>query len=83
MQGAGTFHLILSSVAGATFDGHVVSATIPGKAGEMTVLAGHEPLITTLKKGTITVQPKDGDAQYFDIEDGVMECTDSKVTILL
>lgn len=83
MQGARTFHLTLSSVAGAKFEGAVTSATFPGSAGEMTVLPGHEPLVTTLKAGTITVHPESGDAQFFEIDKGVMECADSRVTVLL
>ena len=83
MQEASTFHLTVSSVAGAKFDGDVKSATLPARAGEMTVLPGHEPLITTLKAGTITIRPENGDLQSFEIEKGVMECANSKVTVLL
>lgn len=78
-----TFHLILTSVEGAKFDGEAVSVTVPGAAGEMTLLAKHEPIITTLKPGTITVRKEVGEAQSFPIQKGVMECSDNRVTILL
>ena len=78
-----TFHLIITSVSGAKFDGAAVSATVPGAAGEMTLLPGHEPLMTTLKAGTITARIEGGEAQTFAIEDGVLECTGDTITILL
>ena len=37
----------------AVFDTEVTSVTIPAYSGEMTILAGHSPLITTLGTGLI------------------------------
>ena len=49
-----TFHLTIASVGETRFDGAAVSATLPTTAGEVTVLPHHEPLVSTLKPGTIT-----------------------------
>ena len=76
------FHLILTSVEGAKFDGEAVSVTVPGSAGEMTLLAGHEPIVTTLKRGSITVRKENG-SQEFAVEKGVMECSSNRITILI
>lgn len=82
MTGAKTFHLVITSVTGAQFDGQAESATVPGVAGEMTILSNHEPLVTTLKPGRITVRTH-GENKTIDVESGVVECSGSRVTVLL
>ncbi len=78
-----TFHLTITSVTGAQFDGAAESATVPGSAGEMTILTNHEPLVTTLKRGRITVRTG-SENKTFDIESGVLECSGGgRVTVLL
>ena len=78
-----TFHLTIASVGNVIFDGEVVSATIPGIAGELTILARHEPLVTTLKSGTITVKESTGDPKEFIVEGGVLECSGNRAVVLL
>lgn len=78
-----TFHLTIASVGQTRFDGAATSATLPGTAGEFTILAHHEPIVTTLKPGTITVRLSEGEHKKFDIESGVLECSGSRVVVLL
>jgi F-type H+-transporting ATPase subunit epsilon len=78
-----TFHLIITSVAEPLYDGAVVSATIPGSAGEMTILPHHEALVTTLKPGTITVRMSGSEEKIFEVTSGVVECSGNRVVILL
>lgn len=78
-----TFHLVIASVGETLFDGPAISATLSGSAGEFTVLAHHEPLITTLKKGVITVRDATGEKQQFQIESGVFEVSDNRAVVLL
>ena len=80
---ANTFHLNVASVGETLFDGAAVSATLPGGGGELTVLSHHEPLVSTLKAGTITVKLNDGSVKTFDISDGILECNGERVTVLL
>ncbi len=83
MLGAKKFHLTITSVTGAQFDGDAESVTVPGTAGEMTILSNHEPLVTTLKPGRITVRIP-GENKTFEIESGVLECSGGgRVTVLL
>lgn len=77
-----TFHLTIASVGETRFDGPVVSATFPGASGEFTVLSKHEPLVTTLKKGVITVRGE-RDTKKITIENGVLECSNNRVVALL
>lgn len=82
-----TFRLTIASVGETHFDGPAVSATFPGMAGEFTVLAHHEPLVTTLKDGTVIIRlPREEsgkNAKEFSIENGILECSNNRVTVLL
>lgn len=77
-----TFKLIITKIDGPVFDGEVTSVTLPGEAGEMTVLAHHEALITRLKVGTITVVMVSGKETY-PVDSGVVEIANNAVTVLL
>jgi F-type H+-transporting ATPase subunit epsilon len=76
------FKLIITRIDGPIFDGDATSVTLPGEAGEMTILAGHEALITRLKPGTIAVVVN-GETKTFPAESGVVEISNSVVTVLL
>jgi F-type H+-transporting ATPase subunit epsilon len=75
------FKLTITQIDGALFEGDAVSVTVPGEEGEMTILANHEPLITRLTLGTITVATGT-EKKFFQIDSGVVEISES-VTILL
>ena len=56
--------------------------TIPGSEGDMGVMAGHAPVITTLRPGIIAVTGgKDAD-QRFVVFGGFAEITSTKLTVL-
>jgi F-type H+-transporting ATPase subunit epsilon len=77
-----TFHLVIASVGETKFDGPAISATLPGLAGELTILPHHEALVTTLKSGKITVRETLGE-KTFAIENGVLECSGNRAVVLL
>jgi len=56
--------------------------TIPGTEGDMGVMAGHAPVITTLRPGIITVSGgKDADLRFV-VFGGFAEISQSKLTVL-
>jgi F-type H+-transporting ATPase subunit epsilon len=55
--------------------------TIPGSEGDMGVMAGHTPVITTLRPGIITVAGGK-EAQRFFVLGGFAEITQAKLTVL-
>lgn len=56
--------------------------TLPGAEGYMGVMAGHMPLISTLKPGVIDVKGgTKGDARYF-VSAGFVEVNPTKLTVL-
>ncbi len=64
------------------FSGEVSSVLVPGKSGIFEVLEDHAPVISTLSKGQVRVQPKTGEKQLFDIKGGVIEVLRNKVVVL-
>lgn len=78
-----TMHLVISSVGQNLYDGPAVSVTLPGSAGEMTVLPEHEPLVTVLKEGKIVVRIPNKDDREFPIESGVLETSGTRAVVLV
>lgn len=56
--------------------------TIPGSEGDMGVMAGHMPLITTLRPGTISVAGGAQADQRFVVLGGFAEVNQTKLTVL-
>lgn len=78
------FELIITTVDKQLFHGTVVSVTVPGSEGELTILARHQPLITTLSQGSIIVRiGKTNAAENFTIKKGLLEVAHNQATILL
>ncbi len=63
------------------FSGDVDSVTLPGSKGKFQILNGHAALISSLEKGQITIQSKEG-KQEFAITGGVVEVLNNKVIVL-
>lgn len=78
-----TFRLVIASVGETLFDGAAASATLPGVAGEFTLLPKHEAFVTTLKKGTARVKDANGSIKEIPIENGILECSSSRAVVLL
>ncbi len=77
-----TFKFELVSPERILFSGDVVSVIIPSVEGEMTVLAGHAPLVATLKAGIVFVQTTESNGKEFFINGGLVEVNQNSTTIL-
>jgi len=55
--------------------------TVPGTEGYMGVMAGHSPVVTTLRAGMIDVNADGRDDRYF-IRGGFAEIGPAKITVL-
>jgi len=76
-----TFHFELVSPERLLFSGEVEQVDVPGSEGDFGVLAGHAPLIATLRPGLITVNPN-GKRERFVIFGGFAEVTPTNMTVL-
>ena len=63
------------------FSGEVSPVSVPGAKGSFEVLNNHAPIISTLEKGMVKLNGKDGKME-FEITGGVIEVLDNKVIVL-
>lgn len=74
--------VVVAKVDEVLYDGEAASLTVPGTDGEMTVLGHHEPLITTLKAGSVVVRTGK-DEKIFEIQGGALEVGPHGATVIL
>ena len=67
-----TFHLTLISPAGRIFNEAVEEVIAPGEEGCFGVLAGHAPLVASLKRGIFKMKHHGAD-QSWNVDAGVLE----------
>jgi F-type H+-transporting ATPase subunit epsilon len=64
------------------FSEEVQMVTLPGIMGQMGILRGHEPLISTLDIGEIVLHRMGAENEHIAVHGGVVEVRPNKVTIL-
>jgi F-type H+-transporting ATPase subunit epsilon len=77
-----TFHFELVSPERVLFSGSVDSVVVPATEGAMTVLAGHSPVMSTIKPGVVTVADGKGAARRLFVRGGFIDINDAGLTIL-
>ena len=79
-----TFRLIVSSPDGNLFDGQAYMLTVRGSEGELAVMAGHVPFVTTVKPCNIKIELADEEAddRIGHIDGGLLTVGDDVVTLL-
>ncbi|MFH1482023.1 MAG: ATP synthase F1 subunit epsilon, partial [Patescibacteria group bacterium] len=60
----------------------ILQITLPTKAGEITVLPNHIPLVSSLMPGVIYIKKKNGESEIMSISGGFLEVSKNKVVIL-
>jgi F-type H+-transporting ATPase subunit epsilon len=77
----------LVSLDGVKFSEEAYSVILPTLAGQITVLAGHEPLLSALKPGIITIRRSKTDPDYYlehyGVYGGVAEIGHRRTRILV
>jgi F-type H+-transporting ATPase subunit epsilon len=74
-------HFELVSPQKLVFSGEVDQVDVPGAEGDFGVLAGHAPLVTTLRPGILTVFTG-GNAQKIVVLGGFAEVSSEGLTVL-
>ncbi len=79
-----TFQCRVVSAEEELYSGEAKALIADGKAGQLGILAGHAPLITLLKAGTIKIRTVDStDDANICIAGGVLEVQPEAVTVLV
>jgi F-type H+-transporting ATPase subunit epsilon len=76
-----TFHFELVSPEKLLFSGDVEQVDVPGAEGDFGVLAGHAPMVTTLRPGILTVHGAGGE-QKIVVLGGFAEVSANGLTVL-
>lgn len=77
-----TFTFELVSPERVLFSGPVEQVVVPGDDGDMTILANHAPVMTTLRAGIVSVSEDKGSARKLYVRGGFADVTASGLTIL-
>lgn len=75
------FRLEIVTPERRTFSDEVDGVVIPGSEGELGVLEGHAPLVTTLLPGELRYS-KGGEEESLAVGEGVVEITRDRVAVL-
>lgn len=77
-----TFQLSISSPDGNLFSGEAVMMTLRGIEGDLAVMAGHVPFITSVKPCDVKVLLPDGDERIGHSDGGLLTVAADGVTLL-
>ena len=79
---ANVYKLDILSPEGSVFEGMVKQATFPTSSGLITILAGHNALITTLSQGDIEIVQENEDKKSITVSGGFLEVSENMVSIV-
>jgi F-type H+-transporting ATPase subunit epsilon len=74
-------HLVVVTPGGSKVDTQATMVTVPGSVGELGILPGHRPLISSLAVGLLSYQ--DGQrTHYIAVNEGFVEVHDDKLAVV-
>jgi F-type H+-transporting ATPase subunit epsilon len=77
-----TFRFVISSPDGNIFDGEIVMVSVRGIDGELAVMAGHIPFVTTVVACDCKIELPDDTDIVGHTEGGLLTVSSDKVTLL-
>lgn len=77
-----SFHLTVSSPDGNRFCGDCVKLDVRGVEGELAVMAGHVPFVTSVVKGACAVWVDEDTKRTASIDSGLLTVGPDEVTLL-
>ncbi|MBL4764033.1 MAG: F0F1 ATP synthase subunit epsilon [Colwellia sp.] len=77
-----TVHLNVVSAEESLFSGSIKSLQITGSEGELGIMPGHAPLLTSLKPGMALITKEDGTEEVIYLSGGMLEVQPNNVIVL-
>ena len=77
-----TFSLVISTPDGHAFSGEAVMLTVRGTEGELAILAGHIPFVTTVVPCDCKIELPDDTDRVGHVDGGLLTVSANKVTLL-
>jgi F-type H+-transporting ATPase subunit epsilon len=68
---------------GEAFQGEADGVVLPGAEGEFGVLPGHEPFLTALRIGTVTIRKSGGEELYAAVSQGFAEVLEDGLSVMV
>ena len=68
---------------GQAFHGDAETVVLPGSEGEFGVLPGHEPFLTALRIGPMTIRKAGGEELHAALSQGFAEVHDDQVSVMV
>ena len=76
------FRLLISSPEGILFQNEIVKLDVRGAEGDLAVMAGHTPFITSLQNAPIILWNEDGTSKKATSDGGILTVGREKVILL-
>ena len=76
------FHLEIVTPEGVRYNGEAVQLSVRAVDGSMSVLAGHIPLVTSLKNGACRVYTEEGNPREAQCSGGMLSVEKDSVKLL-
>ncbi len=77
-----TFELKISTPDGNVFEGEATGISVRGIEGDLKILAGHTPFVTSLKQGRVKIDLPDGGIKLGSAAGGLLTVSGNVVTLL-
>ncbi|MBQ3817182.1 MAG: hypothetical protein II802_02785 [Clostridia bacterium] len=77
-----TFYLVISSPDGNLYSGDVQRIILRGAEGDLAVMAGHIPFITSVKPGECRITLENGEEKIAETSGGLLTVSSEKVTLI-
>ena len=77
-----SFALTISTPEGNAFDGEAVMISVRGTEGQLAVMAGHIPFVTSVKPCECKMETEDGEVRLGRTGGGILNVSHDKVTLL-
>lgn len=77
-----TFKFVISTPDGNLFEGNIARVSLRGAEGDLAVMAGHTPFVTSVKPCNCKVEMEDGTEKLLSVERGLLSVTSESVTLM-
>ena len=77
-----TFHLIISSPDGNLFEGDVIKLDVRGTEGDLAIMAGHIPFVTSIVEAPIKIWMADDSEKKATAKGGLLTVGKEVVTLI-
>lgn len=77
-----TFKFIVSTPDGNLYEGDVVSVFLRGAEGDLAIMAGHTPFVTSVKPCDCRIDGADSEKKVISVERGLLSVTNQDVTLM-